>query len=155
MHAYKYRPKPAPPFCPLAAIMLLGLPALLAASAALASPLASFAPHPMARTSANAEVTTLPGGALRKSFQSQVVNDTSIRYVKDSGICETTPGVGQVRGATQRREVGKAHPPRQMSGYLDIGTNMSMVSTRNALRSIAPSARTIAMLTLCAVVLVL
>ena len=102
MHSYKYRPEPAPPFCPLAAIMLLGLPAFLAASAALASPLASFAPHPMARTSANAEVTTLPGGALRKSFQSQVVNDTSIRYVKDSGICETTPGVGQVRGAAQR-----------------------------------------------------
>ncbi|KAL1715735.1 Alpha/Beta hydrolase protein [Schizophyllum commune] len=62
----------------------------------------------MARASANAEITMLPGGALRKSFQSQVVDDTSIRYVKDSGICETTPGVGQ------------------MSGYLDIGTNMSM-----------------------------
>lgn len=35
--------------------------------------------------------------------------DTAIRYVSNSGICETTPGV------------------QQMSGYIDIGTNMNMV----------------------------
>jgi hypothetical protein len=34
---------------------------------------------------------------------------TKLRYVKDSGICETTPGVHQV------------------SGYVDIGKNMSVV----------------------------
>jgi carboxypeptidase C (cathepsin A) len=41
-------------------------------------------------------------------FKSRVHNDAVLRFVKDSGICETTPGVSQV------------------SGYLDIGTNMSM-----------------------------
>ncbi|CCM03187.1 uncharacterized protein FIBRA_05309 [Fibroporia radiculosa] len=41
-------------------------------------------------------------------FTSQLQTDTSIRYVTDSGVCETTPGV------------------TQMSGYIDIGTNMSM-----------------------------
>ena len=35
--------------------------------------------------------------------------DAQIRAVKNSGVCETTPGVNQ------------------MSGYIDIGTNMSMV----------------------------
>ena len=34
----------------------------------------------------------------------------SLRYVANSGICETTPGV------------------KQYSGYIDVGTNMSMVS---------------------------
>ena len=37
-------------------------------------------------------------------------SDTALRFVKDSGVCETTPGVGQI------------------SGYIDVGTNMSMVS---------------------------
>ncbi|KAF8184810.1 alpha/beta-hydrolase [Pholiota molesta] len=34
--------------------------------------------------------------------------DVSLRFVADSGVCETTPGV------------------HQMSGYIDVGTNMSM-----------------------------
>jgi len=42
-------------------------------------------------------------------FTSIVNPDVSIRFVSDSGICETTPGV------------------HQMSGYIDVGTNMSMV----------------------------
>ncbi|EGO26845.1 hypothetical protein SERLADRAFT_360894 [Serpula lacrymans var. lacrymans S7.9] len=40
--------------------------------------------------------------------RSQIYNDTGLRYVKNSGICETTPGV------------------EQLSGYIDVGTNMSM-----------------------------
>ena len=43
-------------------------------------------------------------------FRSQIQNDTNLRYVANSGICETTPGV------------------TQYSGYIDVGTNMSMVS---------------------------
>ncbi|KAI0658185.1 alpha/beta-hydrolase [Cubamyces menziesii] len=34
--------------------------------------------------------------------------DAKLRFVRNSGVCETTPGVGQ------------------LSGYIDIGTNMSM-----------------------------
>ena len=45
------------------------------------------------------------------AFRSQILNDTNLRYVANSGICETTPGV------------------TQYSGYIDVGTNMSMVST--------------------------
>ncbi|KAG6380281.1 Alpha/Beta hydrolase protein [Boletus reticuloceps] len=41
-------------------------------------------------------------------FRSQVQNDTCLRYVANSGICETTPGV------------------TQYSGYIDVRTNMSM-----------------------------
>ncbi|KAG2071395.1 alpha/beta-hydrolase [Suillus decipiens] len=41
-------------------------------------------------------------------IQSKVHNATSIRYIKNSGICETTPNVTQI------------------SGYIDVGTNMSM-----------------------------
>ncbi|KAG1822825.1 Alpha/Beta hydrolase protein [Suillus subaureus] len=41
-------------------------------------------------------------------IQSKVHNATGIRYVKNSGICETTPNV------------------TQFSGYIDVGTNMSM-----------------------------
>jgi len=44
-----------------------------------------------------------------QEFMSQINNGTKLRYVNDSGICETTPGVHQV------------------SGYVDIGTNMSIV----------------------------
>ena len=46
----------------------------------------------------------------RVEFASRVVEGAALRGVKDSGVCETTPGVGQ------------------MSGYLDVGKNMSMVS---------------------------
>ena len=42
-------------------------------------------------------------------FQSELLEDTKLRYVKNSGVCETTPGVNQ------------------LSGYIDVGTNMSMV----------------------------
>jgi len=42
-------------------------------------------------------------------IQSSAHNATGIRYVKNSGICETTPNVTQI------------------SGYIDIGSNMSMV----------------------------
>ncbi|KAL5508781.1 hypothetical protein ACEPAG_4760 [Sanghuangporus baumii] len=41
-------------------------------------------------------------------FESRQQNDTKLRFVRDSGVCETTPGVGQI------------------SGYIDIGPNMSM-----------------------------
>ena len=43
-------------------------------------------------------------------FTSQKFNGTDLRYVKNSGICETTPGV------------------TQYSGYVEVGKNMSMVS---------------------------
>ena len=42
-------------------------------------------------------------------FESKILVNHTLRYVNDSGICETTPGVHQV------------------SGYLDIGKNQSMV----------------------------
>jgi hypothetical protein len=44
-------------------------------------------------------------------FASKLQNDVCLRYVNDSGICETTPGV------------------HTMSGYVDVGTGMSMVCT--------------------------
>ena len=47
---------------------------------------------------------------IRTRFTSRNNPAISIRFVKDSGVCETTPGVHQI------------------SGYLDVGTNMSMVS---------------------------
>ncbi|KAJ8473161.1 hypothetical protein ONZ45_g16398 [Pleurotus djamor] len=46
-------------------------------------------------------------------FLSKRQEDVKLRFVKDSGVCETTPGVGQ------------------MSGYIDIGTNMSMASSKS------------------------
>ena len=47
---------------------------------------------------------------IRTRFTSRNNPTASIRFVKDSGVCETTPGVHQI------------------SGYLDVGKNMSMVS---------------------------
>lgn len=44
-----------------------------------------------------------------KSFQSTKQAGVGLRYVCDSGICETTPGV------------------RQVSGYVDIEPNMHLV----------------------------
>ncbi|KAG1898067.1 Alpha/Beta hydrolase protein [Suillus fuscotomentosus] len=41
-------------------------------------------------------------------IRSKVHNATGIRYIKNSGICETTPNVTQI------------------SGYINVGTNMSM-----------------------------
>lgn len=43
------------------------------------------------------------------SFKSKTHPDVGLRFVRNSGVCETTPGVGQ------------------LSGYIDFGTNMSMV----------------------------
>ena len=40
---------------------------------------------------------------------SELQSDVNISFVQNSGVCETTPGV------------------QQMSGYIDIGTNMSIV----------------------------
>jgi len=45
-----------------------------------------------------------------KTFQSQNIAHLGLRFVSDSGVCETTPGV------------------HQMSGYITVGQNMSMVS---------------------------
>ena len=42
-------------------------------------------------------------------FTSKNNPNISIRFVTNSGVCETTPGVNQI------------------SGYLDVGKNMSMV----------------------------
>ena len=50
--------------------------------------------------------TSLTGQSI---FESQNLPNHTLRYVNDSGICETTPGVHQV------------------SGYLDVGHNQSMV----------------------------
>ena len=44
-----------------------------------------------------------------KTYQSQNMADVGLRFVSDSGVCETTPGV------------------HQMSGYITVGQNMSMV----------------------------
>ncbi|KAI0771274.1 alpha/beta-hydrolase [Trametes elegans] len=44
----------------------------------------------------------------RGEFSSQLVQDGKLRYVRNSGVCETTPGV------------------EQLSGYVDVGKNMSM-----------------------------
>ncbi|PFH51148.1 hypothetical protein AMATHDRAFT_143154 [Amanita thiersii Skay4041] len=43
-----------------------------------------------------------------KTFKSLIHRDLGLRFVSDSGVCETTPGV------------------HQMSGYIEIGTDMSM-----------------------------
>ncbi len=47
--------------------------------------------------------------AIHKRFNSRILGDVQLRFVEDSGICETTAGVHQV------------------SGYIDVGKNMSMV----------------------------
>lgn len=49
------------------------------------------------------------GHATSVQFTSLKFNDTRLRYVVNSGICETTPGV------------------TQYSGYITVGKNMSMV----------------------------
>ncbi|KAJ7915166.1 alpha/beta-hydrolase [Mycena leptocephala] len=46
--------------------------------------------------------------AVKHEFSSQIHDSVTLRFVNNSGICETTPGV------------------HQMSGYVDIGTNMSI-----------------------------
>lgn len=49
---------------------------------------------------------TAEAGFINVQFKA---NASGIRYVKNSGICETTPNITQI------------------SGYIDVGTNMSMV----------------------------
>ena len=86
---------------------------LLAAAfaAALSSALAAQFPT-FADTAAQSNVA-LDLGTDFVEFQSENLDDTKLRFVKNSGVCETTPGVNQ------------------LSGYIDVGTNMSMVSTRS------------------------
>lgn len=43
------------------------------------------------------------------TFKSEAQQDVGLRFIRNSGVCETTPGVDQ------------------LSGYIDFGTNMSMV----------------------------
>ena len=62
----------------------------------LASAIVQASPSPLTQRSRNV-------------FESQVQNDTKLRFVRNSGVCETTPGVGQI------------------SGYIDTGKNMSTV----------------------------
>ncbi|KAF8730365.1 hypothetical protein AX14_005602 [Amanita brunnescens Koide BX004] len=50
----------------------------------------------------------ITGASTHKSFQSTKQTGVGIRYVTDSGICETTPGV------------------QQLSGYVDIEPNMHL-----------------------------
>ncbi len=56
---------------------------------------------------ASDDAETLP---VKKTFQSKNLADVGLRFVSNSGVCETTPGV------------------HQMSGYITVGNNMSMVS---------------------------
>ena len=53
--------------------------------------------------------TSLGSNLAFKTFVSANQEGVSLEYVENSGVCETTPGVQQV------------------SGYLNVGTNMSMV----------------------------
>ena len=69
--------------------------------------IASFSTHFLSFVLSLGYSVALPTSGV---FQSKRNHNTGIRYVQNSGVCETTPGVGQV------------------SGYIDIGTNMSMVS---------------------------
>ena len=54
------------------------------------------------------DIVSEPAPVLKR-FTSRANPDVNLRFVSDSGVCETTPGV------------------HQMSGYIDVGTNMSMV----------------------------
>ncbi|KAI5118652.1 hypothetical protein M0805_002572 [Coniferiporia weirii] len=48
-----------------------------------------------------------PPATVHNVFQSEAVADSKLRFVRDSGVCETTPAV------------------HQLSGYIDTGANMS------------------------------
>ncbi|KAL7284880.1 hypothetical protein ACG7TL_002194 [Trametes sanguinea] len=65
-----------------------------------------------ATASTAALTTAIPREGTLKSFRgeftSNLQQDVKIQFVRNSGVCETTPGVGQ------------------LSGYVDVGTNMSM-----------------------------
>ncbi|ETW75053.1 serine carboxypeptidase S10 [Heterobasidion irregulare TC 32-1] len=73
---------------PLACALALALAVLASPAAAAAAATATAAPSKREFSSAH--------------------KDTKLRIVKNSGVCETTPGVGQI------------------SGYIDVGPNMSM-----------------------------
>lgn len=70
-------------------------------------------------------INAIPGAvkpSVSNVFSSRTLQDVNLRFVTDSGVCETTPGV------------------HQMSGYIDVGTNMSMVraTQRVAMRALIP-----------------
>ncbi|KAM5546227.1 hypothetical protein V8D89_000353 [Ganoderma adspersum] len=79
---------------------------LAALAAAVTSTLAAQFPT-FADTTSQSNVA-LDLGTDFAEFQSRNLDDTKLRFVKNSGVCETTPGVNQ------------------LSGYIDVGTNMSM-----------------------------
>ena len=64
-----------------------------------------FAMNAMAFPAANIQDTA----PQMVKFKSAVQSDVGLRFVQNSGVCETTPGVNQ------------------MSGYIDFGSDMSMV----------------------------
>ena len=70
---------------------------LLAVSVAVASP------------TPDASLSSGVQGVNHEVFASQAQPDIKLRFVKDSGVCETTPGV------------------HQLSGYIETGPNMSTV----------------------------
>jgi len=60
-------------------------------------------------TESSVESAGIAGLSSSNVLVSRYMEDVKLRYVVDSGVCETTPGV------------------HQMSGYIDVGENMSMV----------------------------
>lgn len=67
---------------------------------------------------ASVGVVASPVEPVRHVFHSRASPDTKLRFVRNSGVCETTEGVGQI------------------SGYIDVGTNMSMVNILSCLSRI-------------------
>jgi hypothetical protein len=62
----------------------------------------------LAITAANRSLPNAPAPEF-EVFRSVAQPDVGLRFIRNSGICEITPGVNQ------------------LSGYVDFGTNMSMV----------------------------
>ncbi|KAI0767725.1 alpha/beta-hydrolase [Fomes fomentarius] len=78
---------------------------LLTAAVSVSTVLGSAVPHVDLLERSD---PTLDFGTKHIEFKSEIMQDTKLRFVRNSGVCETTPGVNQ------------------LSGYIDIGTNMSM-----------------------------
>ena len=102
-----YKPPPAvssesPAFHPTGCILEMHLHSFISSVAALVLGAVPVHASPL-RDSGELRTRKL-------SFRSQMQKDLNLRYVENSGICETTPGV------------------TQYSGYIDVGKNMSMVS---------------------------
>ena len=57
------------------------------------------------------DINNLDPESISIKFGSENFKDTNLHYVKNSGVCETTPGV------------------TQYSGYVEVAKNMSMVSS--------------------------